>query len=523
MIFIVHTCGMLVNQVPVFTVIRVMCFGLLGFALNNPVSAQPVQPSRLEWTARELLSLPPDAGQIFEINASMMPVLFWPEDVTVPQNNPERPENLLRMRDGLYVCIDGTGMVYRIAADNGILFTRIDSSRHSGYNFNAYHFVLNDTLFSLGGYGYWRHNGHLRYYNSVNHGWEIIPLNREVPVTLSSRSTHTKGIHLNRTREKLHYIHLHRPEESLKTQPITKPANSDSTAVFELDLRRHDWKQLGTLSAEFYRYFSKASKAADLPWGELVWTGPKSNQEMFLINYGTNELLELSREKASHILLLLYPPNSPSVKSFTAYADSSLVIVNTQKQKQVIPLSLSDFTPTGIRIYSPRFVVPASLQMNTLSWIALLIGLVSSAFAFTYFYRTRRKNIKDPHVGMLIFDPVELELLGALYTRPSNSMLTEEINFLLGTNKKSLEVQKKHRSDLIKSINEKYTRLTGDTGKLITQERLEDDRRLMKYVLHLEKYQVMMQRSKAGKNGKHDKTKVAISPPEPSSGKPSVH
>jgi hypothetical protein len=528
----VHTCEMLVYRVLTISKLTIAGLCLSVASVFLPLHAQTVELENLVWLSRQLLNLPADNGQIVEVNPFQEPAFFWPKEVTVPHNLAERPENLLRIGNALYVCIDGTGRVYRIAEDNGMRFIRIDSTEHSGYNFNAYHFTLRDTIFSLGGYGYWRHNGHLRYYNSLSHGWEIIPLNREIPMTLLQRSTHTKGIHVNPIQEKLHYVLFYRPEEFKKQQNLVQASYTDTTTIFELDLRRHDWKELGTITPDFFRYFSRLTKVADLPWGELVWKSPKSSQEMYLINYSANTMLALDREKSSRMLLLLFPPNGTSFKSFTVYADSSLVIVNTLKQKQVIPLTLADFKPTGIRLYAPHFRLPASLRMNTLSWLALLAGLLSSGFAFTYYFRHRKKESKDHHAGLLIFDPIELELLGALYTRPNNSMLTEEINFLLGTNKKSVEVQKKHRSDLIKSINDKFTRLTGDEGKLITQERLEDDRRLMKYVLHMEKYQRMIRQTKNGKNGKPDKHEkhdpkenksAPISPPEPSSGTQPVH
>ena len=59
----------------------------------------------------------------------------------------------------------------------------------------------------------------------------------------------------------------------------------------------------------------------------------------------------------------------------------------------------------------------------------------------------------------------------------------EDINFALGLGRKSLEVQKKTRTDTINRINHKFRVLTEDSRDLILRVRSELDKRFYNYVI----------------------------------------
>lgn len=72
---------------------------------------------------------------------------------------------ILKNKTGLYVLIDQTGRIYKAVNESktSLTFTRVDSTYYWGYNGGAIEFSYNDTLFSFGGFGFWRTNGQLRY------------------------------------------------------------------------------------------------------------------------------------------------------------------------------------------------------------------------------------------------------------------------------------------------------------------------------------------------------------------------
>ncbi|MDD2793660.1 MAG: hypothetical protein PHD73_10820, partial [Sediminibacterium sp.] len=96
------------------------------------------------------------------------------------------PQTLIYHQKKLYALVDGTGIVYESAPfsqeDDSLYFKRLDSTKLIGYNIDCFSFFYNDSLYNLGGYGFWRWNGQLRKFNPVVREWDIEPLNRELPV-----------------------------------------------------------------------------------------------------------------------------------------------------------------------------------------------------------------------------------------------------------------------------------------------------------------------------------------------------
>jgi hypothetical protein len=76
--------------------------------------------------------------------------------------------------------LDGTGKLLQI--DSVGQLSRMDSSQYEGYNFGAFNFVYKDTIFSLGGYGFWQFNGQLRYFNEKTNSWSVCKSNTTVHI-----------------------------------------------------------------------------------------------------------------------------------------------------------------------------------------------------------------------------------------------------------------------------------------------------------------------------------------------------
>lgn len=68
----------------------------------------------------------------------------------------------------------------------------------------------------------------------------------------------------------------------------------------------------------------------------------------------------------------------------------------------------------------------------------------------------------------------------------------EEINALLGIGKKTIEVQKKIRTEAISRINHKFRILSGEEQILIERIRSEEDRRYQKYMIRSENMEKLL-------------------------------
>ena len=93
--------------------------------------------------------------------------------------------------------------------------------------------------------------------------------------------------------------------------------------------------------------------------------------------------------------------------------------------------------------------------------------------------------IKSSNPAQRVFDELEIQLLQLLIKNTESGLptTTEQQNKVLGLNKKNIEIQKKQRSDIIISINRKFSFITKKDEPLILKRRTEFDKRAFEYFI----------------------------------------
>ena len=83
------------------------------------------------------------------------------------------------------------------------------------------------------------------------------------------------------------------------------------------------------------------------------------------------------------------------------------------------------------------------------------------------------------------FTDIEQRLIALLKQKSllKQTVTPAEINYVLGVKDKNVGLQKKVRSDVINSINEKYKQMTGNENSLIQNVRNENDKRHLEYFI----------------------------------------
>jgi LPXTG-motif cell wall-anchored protein len=144
---------------------------------------------------------------------------------------------------------------------------------------------------------------------------------------------------------------------------------------------------------------------------------------------------------------------------------------------------MDDFTPMDIPFYEPE-----SNNQNLFAGIGLVILMLSGTSI--YFYRRKKELlIKDEdYIESSNFKSIELDLIEKIYkkTTDGKSYSVEDINSALGLSKKSLEIQKKIRTETINRINHRFKLKFNTEEDLIERVRLEEDRRFYKYIINEE-------------------------------------
>ena len=101
------------------------------------------------------------------------------DEDSVNIQNLHSQHDLLYSRNKAYILVKGTGKLFELDANLNI--TKIDKTIYGGHAFGAANFIYNDTIYSIGGYGFWNINGAVRYFNVSTKEWDVIRVNKNIP------------------------------------------------------------------------------------------------------------------------------------------------------------------------------------------------------------------------------------------------------------------------------------------------------------------------------------------------------
>jgi hypothetical protein len=373
-----------------------------------------------------------------------------------------------------FIRLDGTGRLYKVNEKRGdsLLVKRLDSTIFFGYNGGAYEFIYRDTIMSLGGFGYWRKNGQLRHYSYENHEWYIIPLNLEIPVTKESA-----------------YFDLTRNEAYILKLPLRDLATNkedNSYLVYKLDIQKREYQCLGDLNPELVKLFPIGVQYMSLQLPSLkselmIFEAGK----IYLFDYINNEVYQLQNpaiekkifsSSAGDYIDLAFENNG---KLFYSKSKSSANKLDS------ISISINDFIKIEYPLYSTKTHIS---NLYFFVGCFLLVGLV--------FFIYRRKKLRDKNIisqqqstisdgSEYQFKQIELDLIEKIYqvSLVGKSYSVEDVNNTLGLSKKTLEIQKKIRTETISKINQKYKNKFDTDEELIIRLRTEEDRRFYRYII----------------------------------------
>ena len=344
-------------------------------------------------------------------------------------------------------------------------WVRLDSSNFVGYNNGALTFSRNGTLYKYGGYGFWMNHGLLL--KLKNCQWEFEHQNQEVKSFGSSSSFYHPQSH--------QIFSFIRPT---KDQSFSDENTRLDYSLFSMDVDVKEWKYLGELKNEYqqtgFQILLKSPKGflAMLNSGTFVFFNIENKRAYFPNQKIQSKIIDLFRWKEQYEIL--------QSKSGWVLFPSSF-----QKNQPPIPyLSFQEFENNLIE-------GPVFYEKPINSWTIIsgaFLGLLFSFFAYLHQRLFQEQNKRIYNKGLpfplneIPFDDKETQLidwmLQQLRDKPQVSVL--EMNAILGIEGKSMDHQKKIRSELIKSINSKYLAATGKM-ELIQRKPNPMDKRLVDY------------------------------------------
>lgn len=382
---------------------------------------------------------------------------------------------LLRNKNGSYLLIDGAGRIYKATSktNDTVYYSRIDSTHFYGYNGGAINFTYHDTIFSFGGGGFWRINGQLRYYSEKYHEWDILPINEEVPAT-------NILCYYDTLNSEIYYLQI----------PITNAATNISTegySIFKLNLKYKTNKKLGKINIEFVNLFSSkiGYSYVQLPSLKGVLVNFDGTNQ-YLFDFTNNKRYKLVSGEIQKVFYgnskLIYAINTFEINNWLYFTKSN----DPSMQLDSVKITMDDFLLMDTPLYEQE-----SSNQNLFAGISLGV-LMLSGISIYFFRRKRKKEIRIENIieetEIEGFKSIEQNLIEKIYkkTADGKSYSVEDINTALGLSKKSLEIQKKIRTETLNRINHRFKILFDTEDELIERIRLEEDRRFYKYIINEE-------------------------------------
>ncbi len=395
-------------------------------------------------------------------------------------------QKIIKNQKGLYILLDGTGQIYKATSENKnqIAFTRQDSTYFTGYNGENISFSYKDTLFSFGGVGFWKINGQLRYFSEEIAEWNIKKLNKEYPVT--------------------DYIYNYLPEKSTLyyiSHPFDDAATYEKTTIYtitQLDLSSKKNISHGRLNKRFAELCNTivttpvCINLASLN-GTLIYF---NTEEQYLLNFEKNAAYKLNNQK---IIDMFFRKSSGNIPINCFELNQRIYFQfpsDTTNSLKYIPISINDFATEPIEIFESETISYRYLIIALLSAFVLIVG----GYILKVVYKKYRdaKKINESTSVNIDFNEQEKNLINFLIEKSNINKLVsvEELNFSLGISKKTLEIQKRTRTETIHRINHKFRLIFEIDNDFIDRVRSEEDKRYYNYIINKENVALYKERYK---------------------------
>ncbi len=360
----------------------------------------------------------------------------------------------------ILLTIPGTGQVYTLD-QRKMLFKRLDKTFYRGYNFGAIQFFRNDTLFSVGGSGFWHANNVSTYYDFKAKEWEMT----STPEESGPRWMKSDFGGYDKKRSVISVIEF---PSLYETRNQVK-----SNRYFEKDLRAKQWTLFGEVQVDFIKDLGIKRLESEFLDGKYfffdgsipVWADPVTNH-IYQINT-VIPMFNINFEYEFHDGYIY------SYKRMNALTNEHSII-------KIDSISINKLTELST-VKGPFYIKPYPFERMVYGGAALLI-LVAGAI---YAYRRRKTNkVQDSLTEPLDGLPAGASafLLACLEYPKGHTFSSQHFTEIMGYDTYAYETQRQVRAKLIKGINS-YFWAHYRLDEVIIRQTANDDKRFSVYLI----------------------------------------
>lgn len=363
-----------------------------------------------------------------------------------------------------------------------MVFKRLDITFYRGDNCHSYRFFRNGVPHSVGGYGFWRTNNHIIYFDEKSKEWEAYISTGIPPLAINGGFV----------------AYLPDKDELITFMNLSHDVNLNGgaihldRAIYSFSFRNKKWSTIGAVSSK---------KIIDL----LEGTAPVFNKSIcFTGNYfivdneiGSNDFYAIN---ARTLELLKYADRNQRLTKFYFGRDNQFpylhnfeFILNI-RQKTSENLSSEEFqlenfdvlfsnsTSMGFIYENEWFRSEIFIGLISVLFISLLIWLSIKKGKSLFFKRFSYSNQFISSDKLVIESAFRL-LNRLVNTYPTGGIDVDETNTILGLHTLAQDAQRYKRSAIIKEVNLKLAFITHCSDTIQRQDS-DLDRRQKRYMIN---------------------------------------
>jgi len=420
----------------------------VGFLLMLNVSKSVAKGGTLSW-----LSASDSAIHVLKINTGFHTVLRanhidtlspFQLDYPVGSLDGTKAGHVFWSHGAFWGVFDGFGAVLKVDTAKRTV-SRHDRTTHSGYNFDAYQFQRNDTLYSFGGYGFWMKNNLLTFYSKTRREWNKYT---EAPFTVSTpTSLAYHGVFFyDKKSDKLYVTH--------------------QNIIYVYDFRRRSWSTMGYFNEEVE--LNNLTMQHRLSDTTMLIMGNKS---AWMLHFEENQAYDVTM--ANQVNVATYR-KLPELRCAYALNEQTLImprISNLLDQGYVL-----EYAPLPMTSNQAPLKITTKFSSTQEVWLlgtGLGVLLLGGGLLVRRSLGSRKKVDRSP------FNPKQHKVVEALM---KSELTTDVLNNLLEMEAKSWEVQRRERSILVKELNQIGGELL--SADIVLRQKAKHDKRQVEYVLN---------------------------------------
>ena len=365
---------------------------------------------------------------------------------------------ITNIQDKIYALHSGS---FNVMLWNGSDWINLYKASYHGYNFEAFFFVYEDNLYSLGTYGYWLTHSNVLKFNFDAEVWDMV-ITRNSPENYGSYFVGQIG-------DTLISIFGFNLNES----------TGDRSKIIDghlLDLKNKTWSEVGLAEniVPVENFFLEYKTRVDLKDYTVMENRLDTQKGLFVIDKINLEINFFANEDGYffHSSVLDY-----IVDNKITYEEYGIV-----KTLNIDSLFMKEHITSSIALYSPENKVTSNLLIALYITLALIIIII----ALLVIRRKRSSNGEIESDNLISLYSETLEKIMLIINEQGEATLdTSELNELLEINHMTYDAQRAKRAKLINELN--YSHNLIHNCNLIERRRNPKDKRQIAYHMNISK------------------------------------